>query len=107
MLISVIIPVFNRPDLLRGALESVFAQTWPDLEVVVVDDGSTEPAEGVVREFAARRTRAIRCVRQNNAGCAAARNTGFRASRGDAVSFLDSDDAWEPEALASLAATLL
>jgi len=91
-LFSVIIPVYNRADLLRQALESVDRQTLRDFEVIVVDDGSTENLTTVIRDFEDR----VTFLRQNNAGPGAARNYGAAAARGEYLAFLDSDDIWFP-----------
>src|SRR5262249_210129 len=89
---SVIIPAFNRAELLREALESVFQQECRDFEVIVVDDGSTEDLSAVARAFRGRGT----FFRQDNAGPGAARNHGARAATGEYLAFLDSDDVWFP-----------
>ncbi|MGH2997612.1 MAG: glycosyltransferase family A protein, partial [Gaiellaceae bacterium] len=86
---------YNRAPFLVGALASAFAQTYDDLEVLVVDDGSTDETEAVLAPYADR----IRVVRQENAGRSAARNTAVREARGRYISFLDSDDRWEPDKL--------
>jgi GT2 family glycosyltransferase len=96
--VSVIIPAFNQGRFLRAAIDSALAQTHTDLEVVVVDDGSTDETPEVLTEYA--HLRNVRTIRQENAGVAAARNTGFAASRGALVSFLDADDFYHPERLA-------
>ncbi len=93
-LVSVVIPCYNQAHFLAEAVESVIAQTHPHHEVVVVDDGSTDNT----REVAARYP-GVRCVRQRNAGLAAARNTGIRRSNGDFLVFLDADDRLRPKAL--------
>jgi O-antigen biosynthesis protein len=95
--VSVVIPTYNRAALLPRALRSVLAQTHRDLEVLVVDDGSTDDTASVVAEAGDTRVRYIRQPR--NAGVAAARNRGLRESRGTFVAFLDSDDEWRPEKL--------
>lgn len=91
-LVSIVIPTFNREDLVAQAIDSALAQTHPRCEVVVVDDGSTDRTADVLARYAGR----IVAIRQENAGLAGARNTGIRASRGAFVGFLDSDDLWEP-----------
>src|SRR5258706_1293880 len=103
--VSVIIPTFERVALLREAVESALAQTHPDLEVVVVDDGSSDGTPELVAGIAARDAR-VRYERQPNAGAAAARNTGLAASSGDFVAFLDSDDSWAPWHLSLMLAGL-
>src|SRR5580704_15275668 len=89
---SVIIPTYNRAELLRQALESVFRQEFTDFEVFVVDDGSTEDLSPVVEEYRNRAT----FLRQQNAGPSAARNLAIGKAQGDCVAFLDSDDLWFP-----------
>lgn len=93
--VSIIIPTYNRPDLLRQALDSVAAQTFADYEVIVVDDGSTPPIADAVANHPSK-PRIFRQVRQ---GPAAARNRGIAEARADLVAFLDSDDLWMPTKL--------
>ncbi|MDE3115120.1 MAG: glycosyltransferase family 2 protein, partial [Pseudomonadota bacterium] len=102
-LFSVVIPVYNRAELLRSALESVRAQSCQDFEIVVVDDGSTDDPAKTVAAFADPR---IRCVRQNNRGASAARNRGIALARGRFVAFLDSDDCFLPHHLERMAKLL-
>ncbi len=90
--VSVVIPTYNRADLVADAIESVLAQTWPRTECIVVDDGSTDETARVLARYAGR----VTCIRQENRGLAAARNAGARRARGALIGFLDSDDAWEP-----------
>ena len=92
-LVSVVIPTFNRARLLPATLESVLGQTYPHLEVIVVDDGSSDDTEEAVRPFRDR----IDYVRQQNQGLAAARNAGMQRSRGEYVAWLDDDDLFEPD----------
>lgn len=95
--ISVVVPTFNRADVLRRALVSILGQTLPPLEVVVVDDGSTDETERVVRELG---SELIRYVRQpQRLGAQAARNRGIREAHGDWIAFQDSDDEWLPDKL--------
>jgi glycosyltransferase involved in cell wall biosynthesis len=93
-LVSVIIPCYNQAHFLAEAIESVLAQTYPQFEIVVVDDGSTDNTS----EIAARYPGA-RCIRQDNQGLAEARNTGIRKSNGNYLVFLDADDRLLPDAL--------
>jgi glycosyltransferase involved in cell wall biosynthesis len=88
--VSVIIPTRNRAYFLQQAIGSVLDQTFRDLEVIVVDDGSTDATPYVLQKWKDR----IRVVRQENSGVSRARNTGIRAARGRYLSFLDSDDLW-------------
>ncbi len=96
--VSVVIPVFNSSRYIGGALRSVFAQTFDDLEVIVVDDGSddSEALLGALAEFGDR----IHYVRQENGGPAKARNAGVGCAKGELIAFLDADDEWAPEKLA-------
>lgn len=102
-LVTVIIPTYNRALLLPRAISSVLKQTMSDLELLVVDDGSTDGTAAVVRALGDRR---IRYLPQANAGVAAARNRGMREARGELVAFLDSDDEWSPHKLARQVACL-
>lgn len=88
--VSVVIPTYNRPEYLPGAVETALAQTYDDLEVIVVDDGSDrEYADEVAQEYG------VSCVRhEENRGLSAARNTGIKAAQGGYVAFLDDDDRW-------------
>ncbi len=90
MRVSVVIPTYNCAAYLPTCLEGVFAQTWRDLEVIVVDDGSTDGTGDALRPWMEK----IRCIRQANAGVAAARNAGICSSSGPLVAFLDADDLW-------------
>lgn len=98
-----IVPVHNRPDLVREAVASALAQECPGgHEVVVVDDGSTDATPDALAAFGD----AIRVVRQDNAGPAVARNRGFAEARGELFALLDSDDVWLPGKLAAQVALL-
>jgi len=101
---SVIIPTYNRAHLLEEALASVLAQTHDDLEVIVVDDGSTDATSALLARHVA--SGRVRALRQGNAGVSAARNAGLRAATGRRIAFLDSDDVWAPTHLAHLAGAL-
>jgi glycosyltransferase involved in cell wall biosynthesis len=94
---SVVIPVYNAGRTLGGAIESALAQTLPPMEILVVDDGSTDSSLAVAEAFAGR----IRLFSGPNAGPSAARNRGVREARGEWVAFLDADDLWEPGYLAA------
>lgn len=94
-LVSAIIPAYNAAAFLAEAIESVLAQRYPDIEIIVVDDGSTDDPGEVARRF----PRAVRCVRQDNAGPAAARNRGIRMACGEFIAFLDADDLWPADKL--------
>jgi glycosyltransferase involved in cell wall biosynthesis len=90
-LVSTVIPVYNRPEMLRQAVASVLTQTWRSLEIIIVDDGSTDDTPTVAVELSVRHPKIIRVVHQQNAGPGAARQAGFEASNGEFVQFLDSD----------------
>jgi glycosyltransferase involved in cell wall biosynthesis len=94
--VSVIIPCHNTAKYLGEAIESVLAQTYPNFEIIVVDDGSTDDTPQVVKSFDDKR---IRYVYQENKGLAAARNTGICHSRGQYLTFLDADDTFLPDKL--------
>jgi len=94
--VSAVVPAYNRADYLAEALDSALAQAFDGLEVVVVDDGSTDATPEVLRRYGER----IRVHRQENAGQSAAVNRGVDLARGEFVAFLDSDDAWLPGKLA-------
>jgi glycosyltransferase involved in cell wall biosynthesis len=95
IIVTAAIPTYNRAAYLPGALDSVFAQTRPPDDVLVVDDGSTDETPEVLAAYADR----VRVVRQENGGRSAARNTAVREAYGRFVSFLDSDDRWLPDKL--------
>jgi glycosyltransferase involved in cell wall biosynthesis len=95
-LVSTVIPVHNRARFLREAVASVLAQTWRPIEIVIVDDGSTDDTPQCADELEEANPGVIRLVRQNNAGPGAARQRGLDASHGEFVQFLDSDDLLMP-----------
>jgi glycosyltransferase involved in cell wall biosynthesis len=95
-LVSVVVPVYNGEKYLRQAIDSALGQTYQPLQVVVVDDGSTDASPTVVASYGER----ARSIRQPNAGVARARNAGLAAADGELVAFLDQDDWWLPEKVA-------
>lgn len=97
-LVSVITPVFNGAGWLAEALDSALAQTFPSLEIIVVNDGSTDDSLAIARTRA-RHNSQIRIIDQANAGLPAARNRALRAARGAYLALLDADDAWLPNHL--------
>ncbi len=94
-LVSVVIPTYNRARYLPESIDSVLGQTYPHIELILVDDGSTDDTQEVLRGYGDR----IRVVHQQNAGPAIARNRGIAVAKGDIVAFLDSDDQWHPTKL--------
>ena len=101
-LISAVIPTYNRTTQTFTAVESVLAQTHPNVEVVVVDDGSTDGSDEIVEKFVQQKAAAghkVLFVRQKNQGASTARNTGIANASGEYIGFLDSDDIWLPEKL--------
>lgn len=91
-LVSVIIPVNNRAGLLREAVSSVLSQNWEPIEVIIVDDGSTDETPDVANALANQYSGVVKVINRQNGGPGAARQTGVDASRGDFIQFLDSDD---------------
>lgn len=91
--VTAIIATYNRAHLVSKAIESILGQTYKNIELIVVDDGSTDDTQSVLRGFGDR----FRVIRQANAGPGAARNRGIAVARGEIVAFLDSDDLWLPE----------
>ena len=97
--VSVVIPTYNRAHRVEKAIRSVQAQTYPDFEIIVVDDGSTDNTDSVMDRLIKEDSR-IRFMKQPvNRGAQAARNRGIRESRGEWIAFLDSDDQWLPKGL--------
>src|SRR2546423_2847131 len=92
--ISIIISSYNYARFLREAIDSALTQTYPYVEVIVVDDGSTDDSPRMIREYGER----VRAIIKPNGGQASAWNAGFAASGGDAIIFLDSDDLLLPAA---------
>ena len=95
-LVSVVIPVYNGQEYVAQAIQSVLAQTWPRVELIVVNDGSTDRSAEVIRQYQDR----LILLEQENRGVAAARNAGMQRATGELVALLDQDDWWQPEKLA-------
>ncbi len=96
--VSVVVPAYNQAAYLPEAIDSALAQSLPPLEVIVVDDGSTDDTPAIAMAYGDR----VSYIRQPNRGLAAARNTGLDAARGNLVGLLDADDAWSSGYLASM-----
>jgi glycosyltransferase involved in cell wall biosynthesis len=102
--VSVVVPAYERGDVVGRAIDSALAQTIEDIEVLVVDDGSSDDTEAVVAAYDDERVRYL--AHETNRGVSAARNTGVDAATGEYVAFLDSDDEWLPRKLARQLAVL-
>jgi glycosyltransferase involved in cell wall biosynthesis len=94
--ISVIIPVYNAEKYVAAAVESVLSQTYNNIELLIIDDGSPDKSIEVCQQFTDPR---IKIIRQANKGVSAARNTGIHHAKGDYIAFLDADDIWTPSKL--------
>ncbi len=103
--ISVIIPVYNVEAYLPQCLDSVLSQSYSDLQVIVIDDGSTDTSGAICDEYAAKDPRVV-VIHQKNGGAAAAKNAGLRVATGKYLSFVDSDDYLEPDAYAHMVSRL-
>lgn len=97
-LVSVIMPTYNRSKHIVDSVESVLAQSYKSLELIIVDDGSTDNTTEVLKPFLAEKR--VRLIYQENAGAASARNHGVGLSSGRYIAFIDSDDMWDPDKLA-------
>ena len=100
---SVVIPLYNRADIVRDTIRSVQAQDWQDFEIVVIDDGSRDDPRPLIESLGDPR---VRYIRQANAGGGAARNRGIQEARGRHIAFLDSDDLFLPGKLSIMAEAL-
>lgn len=89
-LVSVVIPVYNAEKHLEATLASVFAQTYQNIEIVAVDDGSQDRSVSILEQYPDR----VRVIKQSNKGAAAARNRGVREAKGEWIAFIDADDLW-------------
>jgi len=99
-LVSVVIPTYNRADTIGAAVKSALDQTYPRLEIIIVDDGSVDGTAHLIRDLisdASTSRREIRYLYQSNMGQSRARNAGIAAARGEWIAFLDSDDLWLPD----------
>jgi glycosyltransferase involved in cell wall biosynthesis len=101
-LVSVVIPNFNYGDYLEQCLSSVLNQTYPKIEVIVVDDGSTDDSFKILQKYEG----LIRVINQTNSGVNAARNAGIRKAKGEYIAFCDSDDFWEKDKIEKQVAKL-
>jgi glycosyltransferase involved in cell wall biosynthesis len=105
-LVTIVLPTYNRANLLHGAVKSCVTQTWKSLEIIVVDDGSSDNTAQVVEEWS-RLDRRIRYVRQQNGKIPRALNTGFREAKGVFFTWTSDDNLYEPEAIELMATYLM
>ena len=97
-IVSVIIPTYNRADLIRETIDSVLSQTYPEFEILICDDGSTDNTQEIINSYNDSR---IKYLYQKNSGLPAkARNLGLQVAKGSYIAFVDSDDIWLPTKLA-------
>lgn len=92
--VSIVIPLYNTEQYVQATLDSALAQTYPNIEILIVDDGSTDRGVKICQSFSDPR---ITIIQQKNRGLSGARNTGIRQATGDYIAFLDADDLWLPE----------
>ena len=91
--VSIIIPVYNAEKYLKRCLDSVLSQTLKDIEIICVNDGSTDNSIQILKEYGSK----IKVINQENQGLSVARNTGLKEAKGEFVAFLDSDDYYNKE----------
>ena len=99
MKFSVVIPLYNKEHYIEATIRSVLNQTCRDFEVLVVDDGSRDNSLALARKYESDR---VRVIAQENQGVSEARNTGIRNAQGEFICFLDADDEWRPDYLATI-----
>jgi glycosyltransferase involved in cell wall biosynthesis len=107
MKVSIIVPTFNRANFITRAITSIVNQTYKDLEIIVIDDGSTDDTKSIVKSLSKETNVPIKYYRKENGGCASARNKGLEYSNGEFIAFLDSDDEWVPSALETLLSKII
>lgn len=95
--VSIVLPTYNRADLLEASVESILDQSYKDFELIIIDDGSTDDTEGVVRQYDDNRIKYVK--NDENIGATASRNTGIEQSCGEFIAFQNSDDEWDPSKL--------
>lgn len=98
-LVSVIVPVYNREHLIEETFDSILAQTYRPIEIVAINDGSTDTSLQILKTYSERYPGLFTVIDQHNTGQVIARNNGIRAAKGEYFAFLDSDDKWLPEKL--------
>ena len=98
-LVSVIIPAFNVEKYIQATLDSILAQTWTNMEVIVTDDGSSDKTQSLINEYVERYPKIVQLIVQKNSGTSTARNNGINCSKGEIIAFMDADDIWLPNKL--------
>jgi glycosyltransferase involved in cell wall biosynthesis len=106
LLVSVVVPTYNRAHLIGRTLDSILNQSYSNLELIIVDDGSTDDTVSVISTYTNEASFPVRYHKKENGGCSSARNMGVDLATGDAIAFLDSDDEWLPEAIENLVKTI-
>ena len=96
VLISIVIAVYNAEDYLRECLDSVIGQSYENIEVICVDDGSTDSSADIISEYSLKDNR-VKLIKQQNQFAGVARNTGMKQAKGEYIIFLDADDFFEPD----------
>lgn len=99
--VSIVVPIYNTAKYLPACLDSILAQTHQDLEIILIDDGSTDES-GQIADTYAKKDKRIKVIHQKNAGQSSARNRGIKEAKGEYIGFVDSDDLIEPEFVSSL-----
>jgi glycosyltransferase involved in cell wall biosynthesis len=99
LLISIILPTYERAHFIEKAINAISQQTYSCWELIIIDDGSTDNTEELVKELSVNIKNEIKYLKQENKGPAVARNTGIKKAKGDYVAFFDSDDLWLPHHL--------
>ena len=99
--VSVIIPIYNSEEYIEQGIQSVLNQSNIEVELILVNDGSTDGSAGIIDEYA-KKYDSVKAIHQENAGVGAARNRGIREATGEYIAYLDSDDFYEPEVLSEL-----
>lgn len=95
-LVSVIVPLYNAEKYIEETMESILNQTYKNIEIVIVDDGSKDQSSSIVKNLKKKYPEQIKYILQENQGVSVARNTGIENASGEYISFLDSDDLWHP-----------
>jgi glycosyltransferase involved in cell wall biosynthesis len=97
--ISVIVPTYNRSELLPRAINSILNQTFKDFELIIVDDGSTDNTKKIIEKYSENDSRIKYIYQENSGGPPRPKNTGIKIAKGNYIAFLDSDDEWLPSKL--------